>query len=177
MVKGQIQNLFARRLKSIKDNITTRYNEEFSYVITVPDDLAWWYYQEYGTGTRGEQGRASGLLYDIQPKTGMFLKIPNGTGGFVFTPIVKDHPGIPARYSITKILPELKKYTLEKLKHYRFLHRPSELDGIIKDIAEKAKELITNSFEENLPGSREDGKLEGKTAAQVFTERATVVKQ
>lgn len=174
---GTIQNLFGKRLNQIKETLQSRYKEEVSYIITVPDDLNWWYFQEYGTGTRGESGKASGSSYDIVPTSGMYLKIPNALGGYVFVPIVKDHPGINARYSVTKILPELQKYSDSKLREYSILRNPSELETIIKDIADKAKELIIKSFEENLPGSREDGKLEGKTAAQVFSERATVKKE
>ena len=173
MVKSSIRGLFKKKLIELSN---TYRKPRITFRIQVPPELVWWYYQEYGTATRGEPGKASGVPYDIKPLIAKSLKIPAGDGSFNFVKEVKDHPGIPARYSVKQILPELEEYCKEQLLAVSLLHNNISLEKVAKECAEHAILLIAESLDRNLNTSP-DGKLDGKSPGSVFSELAKVVRE
>jgi hypothetical protein len=147
--------------------------------VRVPDSLNWWYWNEFGTATRGDQGRGSGHTYEIKPVTAEFLRFV-GRNGLVFVKAIEAHPGIPPSRSVTRALPDIRR-TVRELVHAAFTQHgadnPKVLEGAIVEATEQAKQHIVDSMDRNLNQGvlREDGRLEGRTAAQAFQVGAEVV--
>jgi hypothetical protein len=174
MIQGKIQGQFTKKLQTLVNKYQSK--KVVGYRIEVPPELIWWYYQEYGTAVRGEPGKASGVPYDIKPVIAKALRIPQGNGSFSFVREIKDHPGIPARYSVKKILPELEKYCKEQFAKPGIIDDPKFLAKTSKECAEFAIKLIAESLDRNLDGIRRiDGKLEGDYPGEVFEKLAKVV--
>jgi len=139
--------------------------------IVVPEALAWWYYQEFGTAP-----------HQIAPRDSSQLVFPDG--GRVSHPV--QHPGTKPTRSVTKVLDEIEKAAAEMVRKAFLagaLDDPSLLRTAIHEATEEAKRLIVASIAQDLPGSRgptdpnypkQSGKLEGRTAAEVFEEMATI---
>lgn len=173
MITSKIEGKFLKRLESLEK----KYSSPFIiYRIVIPPELIWVYYQEYGTATRGEPGKASGVPYDIRPVIGKYLKIPKQDGGYAFVKEIKDHPGIPARYSIKQVLPEIESYCREQLLKNSIISSNKDADKIAKDCAKFAVAKIAESLDRNLKTS-EDGKLEGRSPGTVFKKLAKIQKK
>src|SRR6478752_1499987 len=84
--------------------------------IRVPPELSWWYWQEFGTATRGDQPQASGHTYPIYPVNAKMLSWPGASGQRVFSHGVPAHPGIPPRRSVTKVLDDIRQETQEGVR-------------------------------------------------------------
>lgn len=142
--------------------------------IVVPDDLKFWYFQEFGTASRGDAG---GAAYSIDPIHANSLAFPGPGGEKVFAKHV-NHPGIPARHSVGKAMPQIEEDTaasITKALQSGAADDPSLLKVAVEQSTQNAKELIVQSMEQNIPGTRADGKLLGRSAASVFDAEAQVV--
>lgn len=143
--------------------------------IHAPDELSWWAFQEYGTASRGEAG---GVPYTIDPVNAEALAFPGPNG----TTIVRKqviHPGIPPRHSVGKVIPDIEEASAEKIAaalNGGALDDPTLLVAAVTDAVTDAKAKIVESMAQNIPGTRVDGKLLGRTASSVFDELAEVVK-
>ena len=175
MVSGKIKGIVKQRLSKAINRYAGK--GASSYYLDAPSpEMDWWYYQEYGTGTRGEPGKASGAYYVIEPITGKYLKFLGADGNAVFTKKV-NHPGIPARYSVAKTLPELRTFCKEVFASADILSGEADLDALNLECIEKAKELIYYSLADNLSSGREDGKLGGIAPEDVFEQLVEIKKR
>lgn len=176
MVNSKIKGIVKQRLTRAINKYAGK--GSLGYYLDAPSpEMDWWYYQEYGTGTRGEPGKASGSYYVIEPITGKYLKFLGSDGNSVFTKKV-NHPGIPARYSVAKTLPELREFCKEVFSNVNVLTgEPADLDQLNLECIEKAKELIYYSLADNLSSGREDGKLGGIAPEDVFEQLVEIKKR
>jgi hypothetical protein len=177
VIKGRIVGKFAERLER---RIAANRGARAAARIETPPELAWWYWTEFGTATRGEPGRASGHYYEIDPVNAEALRFP-WNGEMVMRDHV-DHPGIRPHRSIRSILPEIReairRFVEEGLRSGA-ADNPKVMQQEILDAVYNAKALIVESMAVNLPGQRDvepnSGRLGGASAAQVFKDKATVV--
>lgn len=170
MFKASISGDFVSKIAARRDAWRAR---KIGALIYAPDALKWWIYQEYGTATRGQFG---GPRYPIDPVNAKVLAFPNGQGGTTLTPHV-DHPGIPPRHSVEKALPQIEEFVmaaLEQALNEGAADDPIALqEAVIKAVTE-AKQLIVRSMSENIPGTRDDGRLQGQSAAGAFESESEV---
>lgn len=142
--------------------------------IHVPEDMIWWYYNEFGTANLGVKG---GKTYPIPSVGTTPMTFPDASGALI-TRLKVNHPGIKASHMVGRIEEEIRSYlvhaVIELLPTGDF--NPSTFkQGLLETIMVRVKELIKDSFATHLTGIRPDGKLNGKSAAEVFDEQATVV--
>jgi hypothetical protein len=177
-VSGQFSKAMQGRIQRL-EGVT------ISARIEVPDTLVWWYWQEFGTASSGDAGRASGHSYEIVPKQAKLLVYPYN-GQKVISLRVEAHPGIKPRRSVTKALPEIREATQANVRKALVAggaDHPELIRQAILESAQEAKRLIVESIAQNIPGTRDGdseehispGKLGGRTAASVFDEEAQVV--
>lgn len=143
--------------------------------LTVPPELSWWHHQEFGTAP-----------YPIDPITGEALAFPQG-GQTVIREHV-DHPGLKPKRMVTQVLPDIENKTSENVNRALAeggIDDPEMVRAAVIQSVRDAKELIVQSIAQNLPGTRpanpdypkQGGKLEGRTAAEVFEAEAVVVEE
>jgi hypothetical protein len=157
--------------------------------LSVPPDLKWWYWQEYGTAISGEPGKASGRTYKIKPINYAYLKFPDPEGvygshegldkgdGYARRFFVKAHPGVKPTHMIRSVLDEIEQ--LAKFDIVSALVRGNyETEAVRQHLLsftmEQVKSIIVRSISQNLLGYRPDGRLGSKTAAQDFEQRAFI---
>lgn len=161
---GRFIQELQERIDSIGGNI--------SVSLVVPEEMQWWYYQEFGTPS----------AYDIDPVSAKELVFPdpaNPEGPRVHALHVH-HPPIRARHMVSSVLTDI-----EEAIHSDFAEAATEsgFDGevirqqIVYTTMERVKSLIAESFSERLPGTRGDGRLLGQTAAEVFETDAEIVER
>lgn len=167
---GQFAQMLQRIRKESSQPIAAR--------IVVPPDLRWWVYQEWGTATRGEAGKASGHAYNIFPVRAKMLSWPGADGSVVFRHSVINHPGIRPRHMVLKALPEIESAVTGELgrvlKETGYDFNAAKV-YLLDVIMPKVKQLLVESFERELPGTRVDGKLGGTSAAEAFNAGAEIV--
>jgi hypothetical protein len=147
-------------------------------ILRVPPELSWWYWQEFGTAASGEEGRSSGHTYRIVPVNARVLSWPDGQGGRVVRAEVPAHPGIKPRRAVRQVLPDIRE-EMASAVHQAFLHKavddPTRLSASFVTAMEDAKKRIVESMQTQIPGTRQDGKLAGRSASQEFNDNAEVV--
>lgn len=149
--------------------------QHIAATIVVPDDMIWWYYNEYGTATKSLVN--PGIAYDIVPVNANSLAFPGADGGTVFAHAVL-HPGIKPSKMVEMVREEIRVYVAKAVKEYftEFDFDPTLVkESLLSTIMPRVKEFITQSFAQQLTGVRVDGKLGGRSAAEVFDQEATVV--
>ncbi len=165
-------------LRQIEARATKWRGTKIAVRIKVPPELSWWYWQEFGTATRGDAGRASGKPYDILPVNAKALSFPGPNGDRILTGSVRDHPGIKPRRLVESIRPEIRAQLLSKA-HEAFKAGAGDQPALLKEAmfsgTEQAKTQIVESIADKLPGTRADGRLHGGTAASAFEAAAQVV--
>lgn len=139
--------------------------------ISVPSNLAWWYFQEFGTATRGDAGRASGRPFDIYPVNARALAWEDTNGGSVVRAYVKNHPGIYPQHFVTSSLQSILNIAASNVQQ-ALRRSPFSVLAIRTSLLEQtmpsAKEVIVEAMSERLPGVRIKGKLGGQVASDVF---------
>jgi hypothetical protein len=153
--------------------------------IRTPEELDWWYYQEWGTLPYSEKPDPLGLvegtaaIWRHGPPDGKDALAFDHNGEHVVTVMVPHHPGIPARHMIRDhAKPVVHEHMAEKLHGIaaRLPDHPELLQTFIQESAADAKDAIRDSFELLLSKhNRPNGRLEGKSAAEVFETKATIV--
>jgi hypothetical protein len=141
---------------------------QIAAVVTVPDDMIWWVYNEFGTAPHSIDAK-NGLL--IFPDT-------RNPGETVKTPHV-DHPGTRASHMVALVEERCKDRAIEDLHNNLPPNfSPEEYKAVLMDSTMPAiKEIIRSSFEATLSDKvRIDGggKLGSQTAAEVFEEKAFI---
>lgn len=177
---GPFSRMLARRIKSWAAA------PKIGAVIHTPPELAWWYYNEFGTATKRE---------GMGPPTG-YYEIP-GYGISIFTykgehhrrkagvnPV--HHPGTHASHAVSLAQPDYQ-HALSMAVKTGFAHgsldSPAKVQASIESGMEEAKELIARNYDALLqhndyhsaPGGIEGtGKLEGRKAADDYRKLAQV---
>lgn len=168
------ESQFKRQLADIRREWTGR---KVTGLLSVGPEAYFWYYQEFGTATRG----GSGEPYIIEATPGKTLTFPHN-GSVVHVKAVL-HPGIhPARFvskSLPTILSEGGAALAERFMEMGFTVAAAA-DAMENVIMPMALDMIVTQLSVDVPGTRPAGegypagKLEGQTAAEVFEGAATL---
>ncbi len=155
--------------------------------VTVPLDLRWWYWLEYGTATHSEI-KPTGE-YIITPENAKALRFPDPEGiyaghwakdpGFAYLARVS-HPGIRPRHIVSSVYQDNLVHAISQLQD--FFHTNKIRGDLLKQrletvIMPHAIELIKLSLDIEAPGVRTEdkwGRLEGRQASEVFGQEATI---
>lgn len=151
--------------------------------IVVPPALQFWYWQEFGTAVGGRAGLtdpaggASGHTYSIYPVNAAALSWPDGQGGRTVVHYVQKHPGTRSHHFVYRSLADIKAVACAEIT--KAFHEGQWKYGIVKSalnnkVMPQAVEIIAVNMERSLPGTREDGKLNGSLAADFFRGLATI---
>lgn len=143
--------------------------------LTVPPELAWWYWMEYGTAP-----------HVIKPNSSKYLVFP-GPNGKTFAEEV-NHPGTKPLRIVETVYPEIKSEASRILAESfakGALTNPELFRQAFMDAVQRAKVLIVESMAKTLQPNgprpvdstypKQSGKLQGKLASNVFEEQSTVV--
>ncbi len=149
--------------------------------LRVKPEAGFWYFLEYGTATRsdgqGPFGASPGTNYDIDPVNKKVLHWgPYGAGTFashVSHPGIRPHPFV--RQSLTEIVQKVGSDVSEFLSNGGDLTPQALQQMLINTGMEDAKTILVNSLAQLAPGTQENGKLLGETAASVFGDGAVIV--
>lgn len=165
---------FLNQLAKMREDFSGK--RKVAFKLTVPPEMVWWYWQEFGTALYAEKGSSSGneVGYFVRPVEGKSLKFYDRSSGnfritnetFVF--------GIPAHHMITDILPQIQDdlkqivseglrqgYTVETLESY-----------LLEVGVPQIIQLVSQSFEDKLDlPIRPNGKLGGISATQEFDQK------
>lgn len=164
-----------------------------------PEDLSWVIFQEFGTATRREGDPLRGIpgpssaKYPIPKEGTTFLRFPdpfnkfpehlkNAEGDVVLFSV--EHPGIRPGGFIRSVLDgddSLIKVVVKTsvlniiLNESNPYNERTLLEQLIANIMPQVKDIIATSMGKVLTGTREDGRLNGRTAEEVFREAALIV--
>ena len=164
-------------------------------ILTVPEHLAWWRYQEFGTASRNEAGDAAQPRYTIKP-IGESYNVNNesnphqlifwhqGLGKVVNFGSVT-HPGVKAAGFVRKALPEIQSQMvghIRKSLRNKGIDKPAVMQEAVLHSVQRAKDQIVESMATHL-GHYSDsdphpeyGKLKGQKPEDAFFDAATVNK-
>jgi hypothetical protein len=181
-------------LDKVKSNMAGR---KASARITVPPDMDWWFYQEFGTATHFNEekvempvgvaqielpGTTAPSGYQITAKNGKLLRLPitiefpEAWEGFSV-----HHPGVSPKAFIRRILPEIQKQSAEAMATALIesgYNITSVQEALMTEIMPAILADITNSMAEQLnAGTDRDspGKLGHADPASVFHSAASIV--
>jgi hypothetical protein len=139
--------------------------------ISVPSDLHWWYFLEFGTALKGGRGSA----YPILPINASILKFPID-GRIVFAKSVM-HPGVRPTHMIAKVLQPIGEMAARELADAIVnsgFNPEAARSRLLEVVMPQVKKLIVESIAIEVPGTRADGRLQGKSASQDFDDRAFI---
>lgn len=153
--------------------------------LRVSEDLAWWFFQEFGTATRADPySKAQGIgnmprdaegRYLILPLYGSELRFPGADGEQVVTSKVW-HPGVYPRAFVRAALDNIR---IDFAKSVAPFVARGEMnlaqEMLLNEVMIRALEAITENINQELTGIRDDGRLGGQSAAEAFSEGAEVV--
>lgn len=149
--------------------------------IVVPDSMSWWYWQEFGTATRGDAGYASGRTYDDPSEpTGFAFPdalYPNAPDGYRVGEQLHNQPGIfPAHFvqSRIKTIMQFVGHSFFESGHNSKYDPEAIRADFLENVMPNTIGIIAQSMAEALPGVRATGKLHGGTAAGAFETEAKV---
>jgi hypothetical protein len=168
--------------------------------IQVPSDLQWWYWLEFGTASRQDANApvtGSGAPYIIKPVNALSLYFPhaNNPNSAFRTPFsapggetapgpddgrfasVVVHPGVRPHPFVRGTLGPIMRMVAEGFAQAaKGGLRPNVFQTyLVNEIMPQAIEMIAESLDAVAPGTREDGRLDGNSAADVFREEAEAV--
>lgn len=146
--------------------------------IQVPPSLYFWYWLEFGTALRGEDPTRQ-HTYPIDPvnKKALHWTNPGGDSHFAFH---VDHPGIRPHLIVRNVLESIREaagLTLSEIIPNSGFSVAAIREGLLSNIMPNAKSQIVESMALKAPGVRSDGKLEGRSASEVFASEAKIVER
>lgn len=154
--------------------------------ITVPDELSWWYWNEFGTASKADPGRGSGAPYPIEPVNGKAL-VFQGRAGTVITSRVDAHPGVRPSRSVAESRQQIDQVMRDAVAKAiaQSADKPELVQEALQSAARQAVEIIGEAMNRNLQPSR-DGDSEfpnqagrlgggGRRAGDVFVQNAQIV--
>lgn len=170
---------FKQQLQSMQARFS---GKRISAKLTVPPEMMWWYWQEFGTASFAERDTTAPSGYEVpalanqvEGKYLYFVSRRDGAAHIRHSVFVL---GIPARHMVTLVLPDVealvKSDTATALKEgsysFEFLH-----NYIITKTMPAIKRIIRQSFQDQLSNTvRETGRLD-VTAADEFEAQAEIV--
>jgi hypothetical protein len=168
--------LFVKQLQAMRERLHGA--NRLAFRIVVPPEMAWWYWQEFGTALYAERETSNPTGYTIKPKAGVALKFfDRGSGEFRFANEVFVY-GIPAKHIVEESIPEIhivvKHDAIQAFKQSGY--NPHEMrDILLNNMMPKIKEIIKLAYEVKLSNTpRPGGRLEGTTAADEFEAKAVI---
>jgi hypothetical protein len=174
-MKIQIKSLqLLERLQQIKQRAASVGN--IGVTLQVPDDLFWWVFLEFGTGRYRDENPTGGYeITAINTKMLHFFEAATGKERFESSVFM---PGIPAFHMITSIYDDILSYQRSFIAQ-TLIESNYDMEAvkelIVSKMMPKIKEMIIDSFSENLPNhERELGRL-SVTATQAFEEGLEIV--
>jgi hypothetical protein len=174
-MKIQIKSLqLLERLQQIKQRAASVGN--IGVTLQVPDDLFWWVFLEFGTGKYRDNDPTEG--YEIHNVIAKFLTFISSKTGEKISVESVFMPGIPAFHMITSIYDDILSYQRSFIAQ-TLIESNYDMEAvkelIVSKMMPKIKEMIIDSFSENLPNhERELGRL-SVTATQAFEEGLEIV--
>jgi hypothetical protein len=180
-------------LDSVKSRIAGR---KMTARITVPADLDWWFYQEFGTATHFNSlsiELPDGVEQAPLPSgTSNFYVIQARAGGRIRLPITMmwpehwegpevHHPGVEPKAFIRRILPDIHTMSASALATvlYQSDYDPDAVQqALMTEIMPSILEEIAVSMAESLaygPDRDTPGKLGGQSPADAFSASASIV--
>jgi hypothetical protein len=186
MIPVQVRSLrFLDELKRRRASFTGR---SVSARIQVPPDLRFWYWLEFGTAGRQDPSAPMkskwGDTYPIEPVRAQMLHWPNALapnepsgGRFQFH---VDHPGIRPTLIVRDVIANKEVWkTIGQGIGNAMLHEGFRLGVLKAQLLEGAMPYISEQIASNLeraaPHTREDGKLDGNKASDVWREEVEIV--
>lgn len=167
---------FRDRLRQINQNLALTSQ---AWLITVPDDLSFWYFLEFGTAGR-QDGDAPvksehGGSYEIKPKPG-HKALHTAGGRFNFK---IDFPGIRPRLIYRGIRGELFEYIASLNLTGALIGGETALGLSLPEtmnaVMAYAVTAMADRMESEAPGTREGGRLDGRSAGETFRAEAQIV--
>jgi hypothetical protein len=156
---------FLKELQARADSFAGR---SVSAVLTVPPELKWWIWLEYGTAP-----------HPIDPHDPPEALRWYGAGGH---PVIRDHvdhPGIRPRAFVRKALPTISSVAMSQI--YQRLaedgFRYTAVRVALRGAAQDAKAIITQSLAQETkttPRTDSDARLPGRLASQEFSSKSTI---
>lgn len=181
-------------LAELKKRASRSSVKSFGARITVPEDMKWWVYQEFGTATRRDQDPSS-ENYTIEPIYKQFLEFRGSSGDVVVVHEVAPHatfnnegevhgttgghPGVYPQHMVGGILDEIGQEAIasvcEALIASGFNLEEAKA-ALLDQSMPKVKELIRQRFDELLSHHEQalHPKLDGASAAEVFDQEAVI---
>lgn len=184
MFKARFRPSADSLITQIRNKIQEWKGAKIAARITVPPELQWWYWQEFGTAVGGRSGQtdptggASGHKYPIRPVNTTMLAWTGPDGKQVLVPEVKEHPGVPSHHFVTRTLPD--NLEIAAIKLIAAMDRSAwsvktVRDSLLGETMPRVKENIVQMIELTLPGINPGGKLKGQAAADVFDQESKIV--
>jgi hypothetical protein len=179
-------DMFTVRGTKFKQQLQTMQAEfsgkRISAKITVPPEMLWWYWQEFGTASFAERGTTAPSGYEVpslanqvEGKYLYFVSRQDGAAHIRHSVFVL---GIPAKHMVTLSIPDIQKRVKEdtaialKQGGYDFNYLR---DYFISQTMPAIKEIIRQSFQDQLATTtRETGRLD-VTAAEEFEAKAEII--
>jgi hypothetical protein len=163
----------------LRKRATSFRNAQIAARIQVPSDLSWWYFLEYGTASRQDASapyRGSGEKYPIDPidrgdssANLDMLKFPGKDGESIYRAHV-EHPGIRPHPFVRTTLPAIRQFAKQDLimalKGAGGMRAGNLKLQLLNNTMPRAIEMIGETLATVAPGTRDDGKLQGNTAAE-----------
>lgn len=178
--------------KQLQDKAKQFANRRIAGLLQASDDIAWWYYQEFGTATRFDPGDYNGFVppstapggYEIHPVNAQAILLPATSAypqeaiiPYIGPPFTALHPGVVPKMFVRRILPQIDEQSTQALAS-ALVHSgydPQEVkDVLLQDVLPAAKQAIVSSIAESLNQNRPDGKLEGVDPATTFEAGTTI---
>jgi hypothetical protein len=150
-----------------------------AWLITVPDDLSFWYFLEFGTAGRQDADAPAksehGGSYEIKPKPD-HKALHTAGGRFNFR---IEHPGVRPRLIYRGIRGELFEF-ISSLNLTRALIGGETALGLslsetMTAVMAYAVNAMADRMETEAPGTREGGRLDGRSAGDTFRAEAKIV--
>jgi hypothetical protein len=167
----------AAKLKSMPTKVSAR--------VVVPPELSWWYYQEFGKPVGWDIPKVAGTA---NTKTGA-VAFPTAGGQVIADQV--HHPGLRARHIVGNVDRQIREEFQEAVAKFigsGGMQDPEGLRLVVLNATARAKELITQSMADQLPGEpprppvsdpayadTQSGKLRGAKAADVYRALAKVI--
>jgi hypothetical protein len=199
--------MFRFRSKTLKAALQEKRNRFAGRTLTarisVPPELRWWYFQEFGTasGLSSDVGAVEDGItiqpveasphpegYSIPPKNGNMLSWPLTAGGNpdYFTFIINGrgyrffvpwHPGVSPKGFVRRSLLDIRTQTADA---FTFALLDSGFDfntvreTLLSIVMPQVRNIIAANMGESLRGTRDDGKLKGDAAESAFNTLAQI---
>jgi hypothetical protein len=150
-----------------------------AWLITVPDDLSFWYFLEFGTAGRQDSDAPvkseHGGSYEIKPKPS-HKALHTAGGRFNFK---IEHPGVRPRLIYRGIRGEFFEYIASLNLAAALIGGETALGLSLPEtmnaVMAYAVAAMADRMETEAPGTREGGRLDGRSAGETFRAEAKIV--